>query len=413
LVPANWIVAAQSVWGALTAVITIGFLTNAVYRWRIGNPAHPLKYFTMATGLGFWMYVCMGVDNLLVGILMFEIFHDVQYLSIVWLFNRKRAQNNPDRVGRFTNWLFGHAQARAVLYVGLVMAYGCLYFIEMGMSAWVPVTLTDNTPVWGGILAASGLLHFYYDGFIWKVKEKPTRSLLGLEGGREVDGAGNWLNRQWQRMPGWFEHGFNWAPFALVCGLFFYAAYHPAMADDESRIALARTFPDYDVAQSNLGIVLYSQGDLQGAVEANRRALAMDPGDRVLRHTVETNLSSSLVELAERDMKRGDLAQAERRLSEVRDINPTLADALNNQGAELTKRGQHRQAAIKYQMAIMMKPDHEFFRLNLALSFAQLGHLEEALREARFAEHINPNDATIRNVVRQLETRTVQAAPSP
>lgn len=411
-VPAGWILAAQTVWGALTAFITIAFLTNAVYRWRIGNPAHPMKYFTMATGLGFWMYVCMGVDNLLVGILMFEIFHDVQYLSIVWLFNRKRAQTNPDRIGRFTNWLFGHAQARAILYVGLVMAYGCLYFIEMGLSAWNPVTLTDNTPVWGGILAASGLLHFYYDGFIWKVKEKPTRSLLGLEGGREVSGAGNWLNRQWQRMPGWFEHGFNWAPFALICGLFFFAAFNPSMSEDESRLALASTFPNYDLAQSNLGIVLYTQGDLEGAVEANRRALAMDPGDRILRHTVTTNLSSSLIELAERDMRSGNVLQAERRLGEVRDLDPMLADALNNQGAEFTKRGQLTDAAIKYQMAILMKPDHPFFRMNLSMAFAQLGHLEEALREAQLAERLEPNNDTIRSLVRELETRlTAHVSP--
>jgi hypothetical protein len=194
-----WIDAARVVWGTVTALVTVAFLANAVYRWRIGSPAHPMKYFTLATSIGFWIYVCLVVDNLLVGIMMFEIFHDVQYLSIVWIFNRKRAQTQPDRVGRFTHWLFGQAQARAVLYVGLVMAYGCLYFIEMGLSQWNPVSLTDNTPVWGGILAASGLLHFYFDGFIWKVKEKPTRKLLGLDGGREISQAGERVERGHQR----------------------------------------------------------------------------------------------------------------------------------------------------------------------------------------------------------------------
>jgi len=29
-------------------------------------------------------------------------------------------------------------------------------------------------------VTASTLLHFYYDGFIWKVRERSTRSLAGL-----------------------------------------------------------------------------------------------------------------------------------------------------------------------------------------------------------------------------------------
>jgi tetratricopeptide (TPR) repeat protein len=405
LVPEPWISNAQVMWGTVTALITLAFLANAVYRWRIGNPAHPIKYFTMATSLSFWIYVCMGVNNLLVGILMFEIFHDVQYLTIVWLFNRKRSQTQPERIGRFTNWLFGQAQSRAILYVGLVMAYGCLYFIEMGFFAWNPVSLTDNTPVWGGLLAASGLLHFYYDGFIWKVKEKPTRQLLGLDGGREVQGNGTWWNTQWKGMPGWFEHGFNWTPFVLIVSLFFYAAYHPAMTENDSRIALASTFPNYDLAQSNLGIVLYTQGDLEGAVIANRRALAMDPGDRILRDTLNNNLSSSLIELAERDVERGNLARAESRLSEVAAIEPTHADVLNNQGAELTQRGQHRAAAIKYQCAVLIQPEHPYFRMNLAIALAQQGQLPAALREARIASRLSPSSTDIAKLVQQLEAR--------
>lgn len=405
-VATSWIDAARVVWGSLTVLVTVAFVANAIHRWRIGNPAHPMKYVTLFTSLAFWVYVCMVVDNLLVGILMFEIFHDVQYLSIVWLYNRKRAQSNPERIGRFTNWLFGQAQSRAVLYVGLVMAYGCLYFVEMGMSAWIPVTLTDNTPVWGGLLAASGLLHFYYDGFIWKVKEKPTRAALGLEGGREVSGAsGNWLNRQWERIPGWAEHGLNWAPFALVSLLFVYAAYNPSLNEASARVSLAQTFPNYDLAQSNLGKTLYMQGDLRGAVEANRRALAMEPKDRILLSTVHTNLSSSLIELAESELRSGRPMQARSYLQEVNGIDAALADAINAQGAELARAGRHNDAAFKYQMAILMNPDHPYYRMNLALSFAHLGALPEALREAREAERLKPDDRNIRTLVMQLDGR--------
>ena len=38
---------------------------------------------------------------------LFEIFHDVQYLAIVWLFNRKRVDTDP-QVGGFTRFVFRH-----------------------------------------------------------------------------------------------------------------------------------------------------------------------------------------------------------------------------------------------------------------------------------------------------------------
>jgi Flp pilus assembly protein TadD len=206
------------------------------------------------------------------------------------------------------------------------------------------------------------------------------------------------------RLPGWFEHGFNWAPFALICGLFFYTAYNPAMDEAGARISLATMFPTYDMAQSNLGIIRYLEGDLEGAVDINRATLAMHPSDRILRGRVEKNLGSALIELAETDIRSGHLPQAQERLREAYQLDATYADVLNNQGAELTQNGAHYDAAIKYQMAILMKPDHPYFRMNLAIAFASLGRLPEALNEAHVAARIKPEDATIGTLVRQLES---------
>ena len=51
---------------------------------------------------------------------------------------------------------------------------------------WLPefnIGIETVKRVLTGVVAASGLLHFYYDGFIWKVREKSTRQSLGLSGG--------------------------------------------------------------------------------------------------------------------------------------------------------------------------------------------------------------------------------------
>ena len=51
-----------------------------------------------------------------------------------------------------------------------------------------------------GVVAASGLLHFYYDGFIWRVREPSTRENLGLAGGNIAAPSREFL-------PSWALHG--------------------------------------------------------------------------------------------------------------------------------------------------------------------------------------------------------------
>ena len=46
-----------------------------------------------------------------------------------------------------------------------------------------------------GVVTASTLLHFYYDGFIWKVRERSTRQSLGLAGGTADVSLGGFLPR--------------------------------------------------------------------------------------------------------------------------------------------------------------------------------------------------------------------------
>src|SRR5206468_12002694 len=63
-----------------------------------------------------------------------------------------------------------------------------------------------------GVVAASTLLHFYYDGFIWKVREKSTRESLGISGGAVTVRSNEFL-------PSWLLHGLKWvAVFVIPLG---------------------------------------------------------------------------------------------------------------------------------------------------------------------------------------------------
>src|SRR5258705_8153070 len=136
------------------------------------------------------------VSNMVGCIALFEVFHDVQYLSLVWIYNRNRVEKDSN-IGGFMRFVFRRSGSLVGLYVGLVLPYGPVSFINahLGMDT-VKRILT-------GVVTASTLLHFYYDGFIWKVRERSTRQSLGLAGGTADVSLGGML-------PSCALHGFKW-----------------------------------------------------------------------------------------------------------------------------------------------------------------------------------------------------------
>ena len=125
----------------------------------------------LASSLGFWWFANVRVAHPMLGMPLFELFHDVQYLAIVWAFNRRRATVAGPELHPLLRAIFRPSAVSLVVYVALVAAYGALGLVPLSG------TLGD---AWGGLLAASQLLHFYYDGFIWKVRDPALAAPLGV-----------------------------------------------------------------------------------------------------------------------------------------------------------------------------------------------------------------------------------------
>jgi tetratricopeptide (TPR) repeat protein len=101
-------------------------------------------------------------------------------------------------------FLFRRGPGMLSLYVGLVFAYG-LYGFAQNRSTHDDAL--QRTLL--GLVAASTILHYYYDGFIWKVREKSTRAGLGLstaEGPARVP----------QRVAGEWIHLLKWSPLIVA-----------------------------------------------------------------------------------------------------------------------------------------------------------------------------------------------------
>src|SRR3989449_3819102 len=254
----------QQVFLALALAVSVLFLGNFIWMWIRGRRPHPIKIVLLITSISFWWYCNNIVASILVGIALFEVFHDVQYLSLVWIYNRNRVEKDSS-IGGFMRFIFRRSGSLIGLYVGLVFAYGSIGYLNSSIG------IETITRVLTGVVAASGLLHFYFDGFIWKVREKSTRQSLGLAGGTADVNLGGFL-------PGWALHASKWAVAFVIplAAMWFGKVYRAAPAADRSGY-VAADLPGSARAHFNYGAALQQVGRLDEAEREYQTALRFDP----------------------------------------------------------------------------------------------------------------------------------------
>ena len=387
-------------WG--TIAVTATFLVHSILSWRRGQPPSPIKLLLMVTSFCFWWFACVAVDNMLVGVALFEIFHDVQYLSIVWIFNRNRAKKSESLSG-FMSFLFRRSGALVGLYVGLVFAYGSLAFVSRGL----PVEPLKNAMK--GLLVASALLHFYYDGFIWKMRERSTRESLGLKGGLKATSSSRGLS------PG-MRHALNWVPFVLLIawlGLTEARASTSKLPPLTRARALVAAVPESERAHHDLGKVLAEVGRVDEAIVEYRRSLEIradqaevhydfakiwaEKGDTEaeFHHLSETLRLDPEYAEAHNDLsllwaRRGDFEKELRHLEEALRLQPEYAEAHNNMGVVLASGNEFDKAIEHFRMALQGNQQNANTYNNLGLALAETGELEEAIQQLQKALELEP-----------------------
>src|SRR6184192_2865150 len=221
-IPPSLVQLGQGLFLMAAVTVSVLFLLHSGRLWIIGKRPNPVKLALLVTSIVFWWYCNNGVTNILAGIALFEVFHDVQYLSLVWIYNRNRVEKDSS-IGGFMRFIFRRSGSLIGLYIGLVFAYGSIGYLNSTIG------LETLTRVLTGLVAASGLLHFYYDGFIWKVREKSTRQSLGLTGGTADVNVGGFV-------PGWALHASKWAVAFVIplAAMWFGKVYRAAPPADRS-----------------------------------------------------------------------------------------------------------------------------------------------------------------------------------
>ena len=387
-IPPGLLRAAQQALLALALVVAGLFLANFIRMWISGKRPNPVKLVLLITSISFWWYCNNIVASVLVGIALFEVFHDVQYLSLVWIYNRKRVETDSS-IGGFMRFVFRRSGALVGLYIGLIFAYGTLGYFKSNIG------IDTVKRILTGVVTASALLHFYYDGFIWKVREKSTRQSLGIGGGTADVSTSGFL-------PSWAVHGAKWvAVFVIPLGALWFwqvraprselqrlawiVADLPVGARQHSNYAKAlqdagrldeaaeefstalRFNPNSAKAHANLATVLIGKGNLEEAQTHFEAALRIDPNN--------AEVHSGYAYLLER-LRRPEQAAAEIEAS-VR-ADPKSAQARYSYGAFLEKHSKLEEAIAQYRQAVQANPRFVDAHLDLASALFQKGDLEEA-----------------------------------
>jgi Flp pilus assembly protein TadD/branched-subunit amino acid transport protein len=347
--------------------VSVLFLFHFGRMWMIGKRASPVKLALLVTSIAFWWYCNNLVANILVGIALFEVFHDVQYLSLVWIYNRNRVEKDSN-IGGFMRFVFRRSGSLIGLYVGLVFAYGSLSFFNahVGLDA-VKRILT-------GVVTASTLLHFYYDGFIWKVRERSTRQSLGLAGGTADVSLGGFL-------PGWALHGLKWAAvFVLPLGALWFWQTHLNVPEIQRRAWLVADVPTGAKQHLDYGQALQNEGQWERAEEQYKTALKFKPTDA----KAQMNLAVVLTAQSKFD-------EAVPHMEEALRLRPNDGEFHFNYASLLQRIGRAEEAGPHYEAGARLLPDSPQGHYSYASFLAATGKNDDAVSELRRVVQLKPD----------------------
>lgn len=352
---------------ALALLVSALFLANFIWMWSGGKRPSPVKLVLLVTSISFWWYCNNIVASVLVGVALFEVFHDVQYLSLVWIYNRKRVESDRS-IGGFMRFVFRRSGALVGLYIGLIFAYGALgyYKSSIGIDA-VKRILT-------GVVTASALLHFYYDGFIWKVREKSTRQSLGIAGGTADVSLGGFL-------PGWALHGAKWiAVFVIPLGMLWFAELHSNRGKLDRFASIVADLPTSARAHVNYATELQDAGRADEAAKEFSEAIRLNPGSA----KAHVNLGSLL-------MAKGELDNAQSHFEQALRIEPTNAEYHSGYAYLLDQLGRKDEAAAECETAVRLAPKSPQAHYGYGAFLEKQGKAEEAIAKYRQTLQLDPS----------------------
>ena len=171
-------------------------------------------------------------------------------------------------------------------------------------------------------------------------------------------------------------------------------------AIQQFRMAIAEN-PNDLKARNNLGVLLEKTGDSHGAIEQYQAVLRLDPKNKLTHRLLARAMAQS-----------GDIDGALDQYETAVKLDPQNAGVHNDFGVALHIRGDDRDAIYQYRQALALDPTDFAAHRNLADAYNETGDTGQAVKEMRIAESLKPDNVPIHNALASLlfEQNNVSAA---
>lgn len=354
----------------LVVATTVAYLANVVGTMLRGERVSWIKQSCHVTTIGFYWFAFGYMPNLFVSYVLYELFHDVQYFAITWLSCRSRVKR--DGVAPWMRLMFRTGSGRLLLFVVVMIGFGA---IDMSGRLIYGDTFTGD--MLKAVFLTTALLHYYYDGFIWRVRESDLRGDLGMEGGARA------------RVGPGFRHAAAWGLFFVPFALLAYET--PQFSPMERAKMLVEAAPESFETQANYAHALVVSGDFErglphytksidiyaGSAQAHfnyaaaldfqgRVAAAVDHYSRALECRDHDNVHAQAhTSLGVCLFLKGERVAAQRHFDAARSLGgPSPLDRMTSLAAAL--KGQPRRAVVLYAAALELEPDRADTKKKLA-----------------------------------------------
>ncbi|QDS98336.1 tetratricopeptide repeat protein [Adhaeretor mobilis] len=373
----EWLTTVRWTVGLAGTVVGLLYVVNLFVRWREGRPVNGVKLLlALSTGWFYW-YTGRLSTNLLIGLAMFEIYHAVQYFAIVWIYNRRLFERAGERFG-WLGFLFRDRASMLGIYLALIAAYSSIRYFTGDASSYIFTSGGNDAYQWlFALFVTSSLLHFYFDGFIWKVSDRRTQQNL-------VDSQSS-ASRLELSVPA-MKHTAKWAVFAvLACGLLLserkLLSGETGKREAEIREGLAELTPDLPEVQLLRSRAELLAGNKVEAVRLARAAVRLRPNAA----NIHLNAAAVL-------MGSGDLEAARELLEPLVAKNSKEFQPAADLAFVYDRQGNPEKADAMYREAIRRQPSLAEPRQQLVEFLRRHDRPIEALKEMQRVAQLLPKD---------------------
>jgi hypothetical protein len=165
-----------------TIAIVYGVVWLGHIAWTLskGYALNPLKYAFLGVSYFLWYFTSFTTEYLLVYAVAHRIMHGVQYIVMVYYYNRHKVERGAGD-STIINYVAkpGNIKAFLLMCAAYALVFHALSEGHVRDFGFGIVGFNTNFDLFSySLLSSFALIHYYYDAFIWKVRKKEVQEGL-------------------------------------------------------------------------------------------------------------------------------------------------------------------------------------------------------------------------------------------